>query len=132
MDRISSIDRIAQDEMMAGLADRKLKEVMLAIPEACRDPFRTVESRIQSTLDLFRFDQGGRGLMEWAVIQTGLDDPLSRFNRHELEQHYNRWSCERDSHLNKLLREAREAGINVDSMLAAAGGNAKSAARRGR
>ena len=132
VDRISSIDRIAEDEMMAGLADRRLKEVMLAIPEQCRDPFRTVESRVQSTLDLFRFDQGGRGLMEWAVIQTGLDDPLSRFNRHELEQHYNRWACERDTHLNKLLREAREAGINVDSMLSAAGGGAKSAARRGR
>ena len=132
VDRISSIDKIAEDEMMAGLADRKLKEVMLAMPEACRDPFRTIEARVQSTLDLYRFDQGGRGLMEWAVIQTGLDDPLSRFNRHELEQHYNRWACERDSHLNKLLREAREAGVNVDSLVSAAKGGVKTAVRRGR
>ncbi len=132
VDRISSIDRIAEDEMMAGLADRKLKEVMLAMPEACRDPFRTIEARVQSTLDLYRFDQCGRGLMEWAVIQTGLDDPLSRFNRHELEQHYDRWACERDAHLNKLLREAREAGVNVDSLVSAAQGGAKTAARRGR
>ena len=132
VDRISGIDRIAEDEMLAGLADRKLKEVMLAIPDQCADPFRTIEARLQSTLDLYRFDQGGRGLMDWAVAQTGLDDPLSRFNRHELEQHFTRWACERDAHLNKLLREAREAGIQADSLIAKAPPAAMSAARRGR
>ena len=130
VDRISSIDRIAEDEMMAGLADRKLKEVMLAIPESCRDPFRTIEARIKSTLELYRFDQGGKGLMDWSVIQTGLDDPLSRFNRHELEQHYSRWSCERDAHLNKLLQEAREARLDVESLFSTASGGAKTVLRR--
>ena len=80
---------------MAPLASRKLQEVMLAIPERCRDPFRSVESRIQSALELYRYDNGGRGLVDWAVAQTGLDDPLSRFNRHELEAHFSRWSSER-------------------------------------
>jgi len=132
VDRIAGIDRIAEDELLAGLADRKLKEVMLAIPESCSDPFRTVEARLESTLGLYRFDQGGRGLMDWAVAQTGLDDPLSRFNRHELEQHFNRWACERDSHLNKLLREARESGLSTDSVMAKASPAAIAAARRGR
>ncbi|MDG2422913.1 MAG: DUF3553 domain-containing protein [Phycisphaerales bacterium] len=132
VDRISGIDRIAEDEMLAGLADRKLKEVMLAIPEQCSDPFRTLESRLQSTLDLFRFDQGGRGLMDWSVAQTGLDDPLSRFNRLELEQHFERWACERDAHLNKLLREARESGLQMDALLAKAPPAAVAATRRGR
>ena len=132
VDRIASIDRIAEDEMMAPLASRRLLEVMLAIPESCRDPFVTLEARITATLDLYRFDNGGRGLMDWAVIQTGLDDPLSRFNRHELEEHYSRWSGERDAHLQKLLRDARESGLNVDRLLAEAKASAKTAVRRSR
>ena len=132
VDRIASIDRIAEDEMMAPLASRKLLEVMLAIPESCRDPFVTLESRIAATLDLYRFDNGGRGLMDWAVIQTGLDDPLSRFNRHELEEHYSRWSGERDAHLQKLLRDAREAGLNSDQLMVKASPAAQAAMRRSR
>jgi hypothetical protein len=131
-DRISGIDRIAKDEMLAGLASRKLIEVMVAIPEPCRDPFRTLENRIESTLALFQFDNGGKGLIDWAVTQTGLDDPLSRFNRLELEQHFHRWTCERDAQLHKLLREAREAGLNADRLLSQAPAAARAAVRRGR
>lgn len=132
VDRIAGIDRIAKDEMLAGLADRKLKEVMIAIPEPCRDPFRTLEARVEATAALYRFDQGGGSLIDWAVAQTGLDDPLSRFNRHELEEHFSRWASERDAHLHKLLREARESGLSIDPLLSKAPSPAKAAARRAR
>ncbi|MCH2134810.1 MAG: DUF3553 domain-containing protein [Phycisphaerales bacterium] len=132
VDRIAGIDRIAEDELLAPLATRKLMEVMLAIPEPCRDPFTTLESRIKSTVGLYRFDGGGRGLVDWAVAQTGLSDPLSRFNRHELEEHFSRWTGEREAHLQKLLREAREAGLNVEGLLADAPAPVAAAARRAR
>ena len=96
---------------------------MTAIPEPCRDPFRSLEDRIRSTLDLYRFDDGGKGLIGWAVMQTGLDDPLARFNRHELEEHFRRWSHEREQHLRKLLHEAREHALDLKPLVAESPGN---------
>ena len=89
-DSIDAIDRMRDDELLAPVASRKLTEIMLAIPEPCRDPFSSLEDRIRATLELYRFDDGGKGLIGWAVMQTGLNDPLSRFNRHELEEHFRR------------------------------------------
>ena len=56
----------------------------------------------------------------WAVAQTGMDDPLSRFNRHELEQFYERWMWERDRHLVKILDEARKSNEPVDDLISKA------------
>ena len=53
-------------------------------------------------------------------MQTGLDDPLTRFNRHELEEHYKRWSHEREQHLKRLLQEAASSTINLEPLLAKA------------
>ena len=57
--------------------------------------------------------------MDWAVAQTGLDDPLTRFTRQELEQRFDRWAFERDTYLAKLLQEARTSGSmgNGDSAM---------------
>ena len=115
---IDAIDRMGQDDLLAPVASRKLTELMTAIAEPCRDPFRSLEDRIRSTLGLYRFDDGGKGLIDWAVMQTGLDDPLTRFNRHELEEHFRRWSHEREQHLRKLLHEAREHSLDLKPLVA--------------
>ena len=129
-ERFDEIDRMSEDELLAPIASRKLAELMLAIPESCRDPFRSLEDRIRSTVELYRFDNGGKGLIDWAVMQTGLDDPLAKFNRHELEEHFKRWSHEREQFLRKLMGEAREASIDLDSILESAPGAAADTLRR--
>ncbi|MBC8202882.1 MAG: DUF3553 domain-containing protein [Planctomycetes bacterium] len=88
--------------------EKKLLEIMLAIPMACRDKFNTPEYRLKRTLDLYKYDMSGRGLMEWAIVQTGMDDPLTRFNRGQLEEYFKRWVRDRDSHLSTLLSEMRD------------------------
>ena len=56
----------------------KLEDIMHAIPLACRDPFNSAEHRLRRTLDLYKYDMGGKGLMMWATAQTGMDDPLTK------------------------------------------------------
>ena len=46
--------------------------------------------------------------MEWAIVQTGMDDPLTRFNRGQLEEYFKRWVRERDSQLANVLSELRD------------------------
>ncbi len=129
-DQFDEIDRMSEDDLLAPIASRKLAELMLAIPEPCRDPFRSLEDRIRSTVELYRFDNGGKGLIDWAVMQTGLDDPLARFNRHELEEHFKRWSHEREQFLRKLMNEARDSSINLDAILDATPNGAAAHLRR--
>ena len=119
-DRIEELDRMSKDELLAPVASRMLQEIMLAIPEPCRDPFRSLSARIESTLALWKFDEGSGGLNDWAVMQTGLGDPLARFNRHELEEHFKRWSHEREQHIKRLLHEAGDASMDVEPLLAKA------------
>ena len=115
---IAAVDRAAGDELFGPMAEKRLETVMTTLPESCRDPFRTLAARVSLTLDLYRFDDSSRLLVDWAVAQTGLDDPLSRFNRQELETHFRRWAQERDRHLARLVHEAREKGTPVDEVLA--------------
>ena len=46
--------------------------------------------------------------MEWAMSQTGMDDPLTRFNRTELEVFFKQFANDRDIHLCKLVKELRD------------------------
>ena len=93
---------------------------MVALPAKVSDPFLTVRDRLSFLLKLYRFEPTGGKLVDWAVAQSGLDDPLSRFNRHELEQFYERWMWERDRMLVRLLEDARKAGESVDDLMSAA------------
>ena len=117
---IDAWDRMGTQDGLGDLASRKIEEVMTSLPESCRDPFRSLEARLTTTIDLFRFDESGRGLIEWAVAQTRLDDPLSRFNRHELESHFKRWACQRDQHLVSLLQEFGRPTAAIQSSIDAA------------
>ena len=107
--------------------EQKLLDIMLAIPVACRDPFNTIEHRLRRTLDLYKFDLSGRGLMEWAISQTGMDDPLTRFNRTELEAYFKQFAHDRDQHLSKLLQEVRGDSNILDMLVANAPPSAKRA-----
>ena len=102
------------------IAKSKPEEAMAALHPRISDPFIPIRARIEILLKLYRFEPTGGKLIDWAVAQSGLDDPLSRFNRHELEQFYERWMWERDRALVRLLEEARKAGETVDDLLASA------------
>lgn len=110
--------------------EQKLLEIMHTIPLACRDPFNTSEHRLRRTLELYKYDMSGRGLMEWAMAQTGMDDPLTRFNRTELESFFTHYSHELNQHLRKLLSEMREESDTIKRIVAEAPPRAKRAVEK--
>ena len=123
-------DRLTEEDWLQPLAQKKIREAMIRLPEGVSDPFRSPERRIALTLELYRFEPTGRSLIDWAVAQTGLNDPLSRFNRHELEQFFDRWAFERDAHLNRLLAEESVPISELDRLLDASPPAARVAVRR--
>lgn len=108
-----------------------LTERMQKLPEATRDPFVSLATRLKATLSLWRFSQGGAALLDWAAMQTGMKDPLARFSRHELEEFFKRFATERDAHLKRLLFEAKkQPSPEIERVLAEAGAAARDAVRR--
>lgn len=106
---------------IAELEGNKPADVMVRLPAEASDPFKTLWQRLQYTLNLYRFSREARALTEWAVAQSGLPDPLTRFSRHELETFFDRWARHRDTHLIELVREAsRTDPRQVEQMLAQA------------
>lgn len=99
------------------ITKRRPEEAMSELPPDATDPFLTPERRLKNLLGLYRYD-GGPKLIDWAVAQSGLDDPLSRFNRTELEAFYKNWSMERDLNLHRLVSDFRRRRVPVDGMLA--------------
>jgi hypothetical protein len=97
-------------------------EVLTRLPEAATDPFSSLASRLKASLDLYRFNDTGGSLLDWAAMQSGLKDPLARFNRHELEQIFRRFAAVRDEHFKKLAIEIkrREPAVFQQAMKSAA------------
>ncbi len=85
---------------------RQLLAIMTAMPEPARDPFASPAQRLKATLDLYRFGPEGARLIDWAAAQSGLPDPLSRFNRHELEEYYRMFEKNLHAHLSRVVRDA--------------------------
>tara|TARA_B100000959_G_scaffold286231_1_gene363965 strand:- start:271 stop:909 length:639 start_codon:yes stop_codon:yes gene_type:complete len=110
--------------------EQKLQEIMHAIPLACRDPFNTSEHRLRRTLDLYKYDMSGKGLMMWAMSQTGMDDPLTRFNRTELEVYFKHYSHGLNKHLSKLLAEMHGESKLINQLLSEAPPRAKRAVEK--
>ncbi len=77
------------------------------LPHELSDAFLTLEQRLENTLRTFRFKPTDGTLFEWAVIQTGLDDPLTKYPRVELEQAFARYARDRDNHLFDLVRQLK-------------------------
>jgi hypothetical protein len=121
----------APDGWLDTIEKRDLPERMARLPESTRDPFTTLEARLRATLDLFRFSDRGVSLLDWAAMQTRLKDPMTRFNRHELEEFFRRFAHSRDEHLRSLLLEAKRR--EPDAIARAAAGaspEARSAMQR--
>jgi hypothetical protein len=81
-----------------------------SLPEAATDPLSSLAARLRATLGLYRYTTEARSLLDWAISQSGLDDPLSHLNRHELEQAFEAFAYARDRHLRGLVLAARKAG----------------------
>ena len=99
------------------IAKRRPEQAMAELPPDATDPFLTPERRLKNLLGLYRFD-GNTRLIDWAVAQSGLDDPLSRFNRIELEAFYKDWARERDLQLSRLVGEFRKKRQPIEALLA--------------
>lgn len=113
------------------LASDNPAEAMSRLPEATSDPFSSLGARLRATLSLFRFTDRGGSLLDWAAAQTGLKDPLTRFNRHQLEEFYRRWAMERDGQLRRLIAEMKKKDpAMLESVLADAPAQAREALRR--
>jgi len=93
---------------LGALESGNLNEVMSRLPESTRDPFVSLSERLKATLGLYRFSTQGASLLDWAAMQTGLTDPLTRFNRHELEEFFKRFAFEREARLKLLAQEVRK------------------------
>ena len=94
----------------------RAREIMTRVPDSAKDPFRSVAQRIDATFDLYKFRQSGGSLLDWASIQSGLDDPLTAFSRHDLEQLFDRFRINLNHHLTELLADARREGIDVRAL----------------
>lgn len=94
-----------------------IRQRMTKLPENASDPFATPIERLKSTIALFRFQPTGGSLLDWAAMQSGLADPLSRFNRHELEKFFEGFVIARDQHLKKTIAEARKADPAASELL---------------
>jgi hypothetical protein len=123
-------DKMQESDWLGGVAQRKVQEVMTTLSPEVRDPFLSLEQRLESCLGLYRFDRTGRGLIDWAIAQSGLSDPLSRFTRHELEQFFEQWTTQRDEHLSRLLQDAKGDPSVVARLMKAAPAGARDAVRR--
>lgn len=97
------------DEVSAG----DLAQRMATLPGATNDPFSTLEERLRATMALYRFKESGGALLDWAATQTGLADPLTRFNRHELEEYFRRYATERAKRFKSLLLEAKRVNPSL-------------------
>ncbi len=94
------------------------EQTLSRLPDAATDPFAPVRDRLRETLRLYRFEPSGASLIDWAATQSGLADPLTRFNRQELEAFFPRFAEARQSHLRSLIAEARRT--NPDAIQTAA------------
>lgn len=88
------------------------------LPEALTDPFSSDAQRLTATLETFRFSTEPRALIDWAVQQTGLDDPLTKYTRQELEQAFPRFARDRDQHLQQLVRTFKQRNDRATLLLA--------------
>lgn len=121
----------ATDELLKLESKAATEETFLKIPEPANDPFVSLTKRATATLDLYRFSPQGASLLDWAMMQSGLRDPLSRYNRHELETLFNRFRQNLDAHARKTLKELKKQDpAALAALLAAARPEAKAALRR--
>ena len=127
---LASFETLSRSDWLAPHARKKIEQAMISMPMEARDPFSSLKRRLAFTLDLYRFEKSGRTLMDWAVAQSGQDDPLSTFTRHDLEHLFDRYAQEREGHLARVLAEARTQPELVRELLKTAPPAARDAVKR--
>lgn len=124
-------EHAAATAALGQMDDSKIVEVLSQVPESARDPFRGLADRFKETLDLYRFSGEGASLLDWAAMQTGLADPLSRFSRHDLERCFERFQRALDAYSREIgLELARTDPASASKIVASAPEPAKAAMRR--
>lgn len=88
-------------------SEQDLFEKLAALPERAQDPFVPGDVRLRRALELYRFNEEGASLLDWAAAQTGVRDALARWSRHELESQFARFRIVADQHLARVARELR-------------------------
>jgi hypothetical protein len=101
---LTDVEKAKEGGWLGEIDRRGPEAVMTSLPPAATDPFLSLRKRLENTIGLYRFD--GK-LIDWAVAQSGVTDPMTRFNRNQLEQFWQRWKFALDAHLISLLGEAR-------------------------
>jgi len=91
---------------LEGADDRQARALMTRLPDSAANPFASPADRLRATLALYRFEPTGATLIDWAAAQSALADPLSRFNRHQLEEFFHAFARNLDTHLSKVVRDA--------------------------
>ncbi|MHC4767661.1 MAG: DUF3553 domain-containing protein [Planctomycetota bacterium] len=123
-------DKMKESDWLGEVAQRKVLEAMTSIAPEALDPFMSSEKRLEACLDLYRFERTGRSVIDWAVAQSGLADPLSRFTRHELEVLFDQWAAQRDEQMGRLLQEVKVDPGVVAKLVDSAPPRARDAVRR--
>jgi len=106
------------------MAPKKSGDELVRLSDTMTDPFLSFSKRLQATLDAYRLGadaRNGRSLLDWAIAQTGLHDPLTKYTRHDLEQAFPRYVRERDNNLFEIVRAVKRSGSNqpIDDALRA-------------
>jgi hypothetical protein len=99
----------SDDNILQQFDLKNLAESLAGLPESVTDPFVSLPKRVEATLGLFKYTGSGSSLLDWATAQTGLRDPLSSFNRHELEEHFQRFRTNVFTHLRRVTSDLRRA-----------------------
>lgn len=124
----------SEEDMLDTALDAALRnpvEMMTRLPDSVTDPFLSLRKRAQAAVSLYKFGESPSGLLDWAAVQTGLKDPMSKFNRHQLEDFFVRFKIVLDAHLKKLLKDVRkQEPALINELLAAASPAGQQAMRR--
>ena len=91
------------DELESSTGGRKHE--LHELPHRLTDPFLSERDRLAHLLDTFYYSTDPHRLFEWARMQTGLDDPLTKYTRQELEQAFPRFARDRDQLLYQMVRQ---------------------------
>lgn len=103
---------------------------LVGLAEELSDRFRPLEARLRETALAYRFDPRTGELLDWAVAQAGVRDPLSYFSRHELEQLFETYRVHLDRHLRSLLDECRVSRVDPGPILGSGPPSVQQALRR--
>lgn len=117
MKTANSADWLSELEAQRGIK----KNDLTGLPESLTDPFTDIITRVERTLGDYRYTSDNpRSLLEWAMRQTGMNDPLTQYTRHDLEEAFSRYTYVRYKHLLELVRTVKRSNKRplLDALLA--------------